>query len=393
MTPLETPRVLMVHARYRAPGGEDVSVAAEIDCLRTAGVLVDTLTLGPTPDGAGASALWNAAAGRAVTQRLAQVPADLIHVQNVFPAGSAAVLQAAVQSGLPVVHTLRNYRLVCPAGTLWRPGKGPCKAPACLSLGCWRGSRLATAGAMVATGLMRWSGALDGVSRFITPSAYLRDALLRDGLAGVIDPARVRVVPNMLAEDPGAGIGRRSGVLYVGRLNEEKGVGELVPVARRLGPEAPMLVVGDGPLARLLADAPPWVVRVPSMSHADVLQAMREAAVVVVPSLWAEPFGRVALEAMACGTAVVASRTGGLPEVVGDAGLLVEPGHRAALVNALHDALARATALGIKSRRRYEVLSAGGASSLVAVYAEALAMPRRRSQPAARTANSGTVRP
>ncbi len=378
----------MVHARYRQPGGEDVSVAAEVECLRAAGVLVDTLTLGPIAEGAGASALWNAAAGRAVEQRLAQVPADLIHVQNVFPAGSAAVLQAAVRSGLPVVHTVRNYRLVCPAGTLWRPGKGPCRGPACLSLGCWRGSRVATAGALLATGLMRWSGALAGVARFITPSAYLRDAL-----AGVIDPARVRVVPNMLAQDPKPGTGRRSGVLYVGRLTEEKGVGELVPVARRLGPEGPMLVIGDGPLAALLADAPPWVLRVPSVPHADALQAMREAAVVVIPSLWAEPFGRTALEAMACGAAVVASRSGGLPEVLGDAGLLVEPGHRAALVNALHDALARAPALGAKGRRRYEALSAGGAASLLAVYEEALAMPRRRSHPSARMANSGTVRP
>lgn len=378
----------MVHARYRQPGGEDVSVAAEVERLRAAGVIVDTLILGPFPGGAGVAALWNTAAGQAVARRLAQVPADLIHVQNVFPAGSAAVLQAAVRSGLPVVHTVRNYRLACPAGTLWRPGKGPCRTPACLSLGCWRGSRMATAGALLATGLMRWSGALAGVSRFITPSAYLRDAL-----AGVIDPARVRVVPNMLAHDPTAGVGRRSGVLYVGRLTEEKGVAELVPVARRLGPEAPMMVIGDGPLAATLADSPPWVVRMPSMPHTDVLQAMREAAVVVVPSLWAEPFGRTALEAMACGTAVVASRSGGLPEVVGDAGVLVEPGHRAALVNALQDALARATALGAKGRRRYEALSAGGAESLLAVYEEALAMPRRRSHQSARRENSGTVRP
>jgi glycosyltransferase involved in cell wall biosynthesis len=381
-------RVLMIHARYRQPGGEDVSVAAEVECLRTAGVIVDILTLDALPAGAGAAAIWNAAAGRAVTQRLVKVPCDLIHVQNVFPAGSAAVLRAAVDSGLPVVHTLRNYRLLCPAGTLWRPGKGPCRKAACLSLGCWHGSRLATAGAMLATRMMHWSGALEGVSRFITPSAFLRDAL-----AGVIEPARVRVVPNMLGHDPKVGVGRRSGVLFVGRLTEEKGVGELVPVARRLGPEAPMLVVGDGPLAPRMADAPPWVMRVHAMPHADVLQAMRETSVVVVPSLWNEPFGRVALEAMACGAAVVASRCGGLPEVVGDAGILVEPGHRAALVNALHEAMERAPGLGALARRRYERVSAGGVSALLAVYDEALEAARRRHHPSARTANSGTVRP
>lgn len=379
----------MVHCRYRAAGGEDVSVTAEVQRLRQAGAVVDTLFLGPLSDDAGLEALWNGGAARALRRRLAEVPADIIHIQNVFPAGSAALLKAAVDSGLPVVHTLRNHRLACPAATLWRPGKGRCKSAACLSLGCWRGSRLATAGALAATGLMRWSGALDGVARFVTPSAFLRDAL-----AAVIDPARVRVVPNMLAEDPAPAIGRRSGVLFAGRLIEEKGVGDLVPLARRLGPEAPLTVIGEGPLAGRLAEGPPWLLHIPALPHADVLQAMREAAVVVVPSLWAEPFGRTALEGMACATPVVAYRSGGLPEVLGDAGLLVETGHRAALVNAVHEALERGAALGALGRRRYEALSAGGGASLLAVYEEALAAhPRRRSQPAASRANGGTVRP
>ncbi|MFA7430963.1 MAG: glycosyltransferase family 4 protein, partial [Rhodospirillaceae bacterium] len=108
---------------------------------------------------------------------------------------------------------------------------------------------------------------------------------------------------------------------------------------------------------------------------------------------WNEPFGRVALEAMACGAAVVASRCGGLPEVVGDAGILVEPGHRAALVNALHEAMERAPTLGASARRRYEALSAGGVSALLAVYDEALETARRKHQPSARIANRGTVRP
>lgn len=379
----------MVHARYRAAGGEDVSVDAEVHRLREAGVIVDTLFVGPLAEGAGLEALWNAGAAKALRQRLAEAPADLIHVQNVFPAGSAALLKAAVDSGLPVVHTLRNHRLLCPAGTLWRPGQGRCKRPECLVRGCWRGSSLATAGALAATGLMRWSGALDGVTRFITPSAFLRDAL-----AAAIDPQRVRVVPNLLATDPGPGIGRRSGALFVGRLVEEKGAGDLVPLARRLGSDVPITVVGDGPLAARLAEGPPWLMHIPALPHAEVLQAMREAAVVVVPSLWAEPFGRAALEGMACGAAVVAYRSGGLPEVIGDAGLLVETGHRAALVHAIHEALERGPALGSKGRQRYEALSSGGVAPLLAVYEEALAAhPRRRSQPTARRANSGTVRP
>ena len=69
--------------------------------------------------------------------------------------------------------------------------------------------------------------------------------------------------------------------------------------------------------------------------HAAVLQAMSQAAIVVVPSRWAEPFGLVALEAMACGAALVCSLRGGLAEVVGDAALAADPDAPGALAAAI----------------------------------------------------------
>ncbi len=69
--------------------------------------------------------------------------------------------------------------------------------------------------------------------------------------------------------------------------------------------------------------------------HAEVLEAMAQAAIVVVPSRWAEPFGLTALEAIASGAALIAADTGGLPEVAGDAALYVPPDDAAALAAAI----------------------------------------------------------
>ena len=89
--------------------------------------------------------------------------------------------------------------------------------------------------------------------------------------------------------------------------------------------------------------------------HADVLAAMARAAIVVVPSRWQEPFGLTALEAMACGAALVCSPRGGLPEVGGDAALYADPDDPPAVAEAIV-ALARET-------RRATVAGRGRASN------------------------------
>jgi len=96
-----------------------------------------------------------------------------------------------------------------------------------------------------------------------------------------------------------------------------------------------------------------WL-RTPSLRRLAVTAAMAAAAIVVVPSRWAEPFGLTALEAMASGAALIAAETGGLPEVAGDAALYVPPGDAAALAAAI-------TALATDAPRRAGLAAAGRA--------------------------------
>lgn len=138
-------------------------------------------------------------------------------------------------------------------------------------------------------------------------------------------------------------------VVFVGRTVREKGPDLLVDALVRLGrPDIRATVVGafgfapDGPLtdyerdlrraAAPLGHAVTWL---PFQGRQEVARLLRGADVVVVPSRWPEPFALVALEGMASGAATVAARTGGIPEAVGDAGLLVPPGDPVALAEAL----------------------------------------------------------
>jgi len=133
--------------------------------------------------------------------------------------------------------------------------------------------------------------------------------------------------------------------LYVGMLTERKGADVFAAGVARAGGDWHGVMVGDGPLAGAIG-APPEVadvtgeraaiLRLPAVPHAVVAELMRAADVVVVPSR-REPLGLAAVEALACGTPVIASAVGGLLEVVhdGENGLLVPPGDPDALARAL----------------------------------------------------------
>lgn len=158
-------------------------------------------------------------------------------------------------------------------------------------------------------------------------------------------------------------------LLALGRLIPEKGFDILLHALRRVrdtGTIPPQLeLVGDGPeRPRLEAlagdfDFGPAVRFRGYLDERRVVQRIDSASTVIVPSLWQEPFGYVALQAMQRGRAVIASRTGALPELIedGKTGLLVPPGDPEALAGALLSLLNaphRAEALGVAARNQAE---------------------------------------
>jgi starch synthase len=195
-----------------------------------------------------------------------------------------------------------------------------------------------------------------------------------------ISPERVRVIHNGIdaaeyAPDPRTDALKRHGVdptrpyvIFVGRITRQKGLPVLLRAAAGLDPSAQLvLCAGAADTPRLGAEVASLVaglqasrsgvIWIPEMlPKAEVIQLLTHALVFVCPSVY-EPLGIVNLEAMACATAVVASRVGGIPEVVsgGETGLLVPPDDPASLADALNMLLrdpGRADAMGLAGRER-----------------------------------------
>jgi alpha-maltose-1-phosphate synthase len=191
---------------------------------------------------------------------------------------------------------------------------------------------------------------------------------------------RVRVIRNGIdtdeyRPDPGTGVLERYGVdrsrpyvIFVGRITRQKGVPVLLRAASGLIPEAQLvLLAGAADTPEQLAEVTELVaglratrsgvIWIPEMlPKPEVIQLLTHATVFAIPSIY-EPLGIVNLEAMACGTAVVGSRTGGIPEVVadGETGLLVPPDEPRPLADALNVLLrdpGRARAMGEAGRKR-----------------------------------------
>jgi alpha-maltose-1-phosphate synthase len=215
-----------------------------------------------------------------------------------------------------------------------------------------------------------------------------------------IPAARVHVIGNGIdtseyAPDPATGVLERYGVdparpyvIFVGRITRQKGLPVLLQAAPSLDPSAQLVLCAGQPdtaelaaevakLVSALRQARTGVIWLPEMlAKPEVIQLLSHATVFACPSLY-EPLGIVNLEAMACGTAVVASRVGGIPEVVTDAetGLLVPPDDPGALAGALNMLLRDPGRAGIMGRlgRERAIASFGWpaiAAQTVALYSE-----------------------
>ncbi|MFJ7249377.1 glycosyltransferase [Kitasatospora sp. NPDC098652] len=391
-------RVLVVHNRYASaqPSGENKVVDQEVGLLREAGHRVelferrsDDIARRSLPGKVAVPLLvpWNPAVRAELAARLRAERPDVVHVHNVFPLLSPAVLAACADAAVPAVATLHNYTQVCPPGTLQRDGR-PCTEcvggsplPA-VRHGCYRGSRLATV--PLAVGLVvnrrRW---WTGVERFFCISAAQREVLVRAGL-----PAERLAVKHNFVPEPGTvRTGAGEHLLYLGRLAEAKGVRLLMAAWDRLAAEGgvgvPLVVAGAGPLeaqVRAWAAGRADVRCVGLYDQAQCREAVARAVAVVAPSTWLEAFGLVVVEAMAAGVPAVAAGHGAFVELVEDGvtGLLHRPGEAASLAACLRRITADPAVnreLGRAARRRYEqgFSPAVGLDRLVEGYRAAIA--------------------
>jgi len=365
-------KVLMVHNRYRQRGGEDAVAEAETHLLGAHGVEVERLDvdndaihgLGGKIHASIGLFAGSSAVNDRVSKALAGFNPDVVHVHNWFPTLSASIFNKCRRAGVPAVHTLHNYRLLCAGATLFRDGRvcedcvGTALRMPGVMHGCYRGSTtgtaVATAGMLTHWATGTWHRSVD---RFIALSEFARTKLIEGGL-----PAdKITVKQNFVDPAPEPGAGGGGYLLYAGRLTEEKGLRVLLECWKS-GPNLPVLrIAGTGPLeaeVRAAALALPNVEWVGGKSSAETVELMRHAKALLCPSLWYEGMPRVTIESLAVGTPVVASRIGCYPEMIvdGESGVLFPAGDVSGLLSRLRGLEVRDgySEMRTAARRRFE---------------------------------------
>jgi glycosyltransferase involved in cell wall biosynthesis len=390
-------KILLCHNYYQQPGGEDQSFAAEARLLEQRGHGVLRFTRHNDAVGGlgrwdvARRTLWNRQTYGELRRLIRRERPDVMHCTNTFPLISPAAYYAARAEDVPVVQSLRNYRLLCPNALFLRNGRvcedclGKAVPWPAVVHGCYRDSRAASAvvSLMLAghRALRTWTRAVD---LYFTLTEFARRKLIEGGL-----PAeRIVVKPNFIDPDPGPGSGRGGYAIFVGRLSPEKGIDTLLGAWAHDDTLPPLKVVGDGPQAEVVRAAAErdrridWLGR---RSAAEVLALVGEAACLVMPSVWYETFGRTIIEAFARGTPAVASRIGALAELVeaGRTGLLFSPGDAADLAARVRQLLAEPAALPrmrFAARQEYQEHYTADLNyrQLIAIYERAVARCGRR---------------
>lgn len=338
-------KVVIVHNYYQQAGGEDQVVAAETALLRSHGHQV----LRYFVHNDGLNSVWQRLRllvdcifswhhYRLFQAFLAEQRPDVVHVHNYFPLLSPAIFYAAKKAGVPVVHSLHNFRAICPSATLFDGqqvnNRSIRQSPFwTVRQKVYRQSYAATLLLYLMVVLHRRLGTWQQqVDVFIALSESQRQLYLQAGWP----EAKMRLKPNFIPV-PSTQDAQKEAVpqlpagacLYVGRLAVEKGLLVLLQAWQHC--KSPLYLVGTGPLQTELQQAAaqnPLIRPLGQQSASQVQALMQQADVLLVPSLGLESFGLVVLEAFWQRLPVLVAGHGGLADLVqhGQNGWHFKPG-------------------------------------------------------------------
>jgi len=329
-------KILLVHNTYQQPGGEDVVFESERRLLEGAGHEVVSYVRSNKELGNATGLhlvavmprmVWSLDSRRDFAAVLDEKQPDIVHIHNTFMVISPSIYSACRERKIPVVQTLHNFRLLCPASNCYRDGK-VCNE--CLDYGllrsvrygCYRNSRGATAGVALMLAVHRklhtWR---ESVTRFIALTEFAKQKFVAAGF-----PSNKFVVkPNFVDPDPRERSGAGDYAVYLGRFAQEKGLDVLLDAWKQLPVQYPLQIIGDGPEREAL-EAKARGLQLSGitfrgrLAREDAMTSIKNSRFVVVPSTWYETFGMCIAEAFACGTPVLCSRLGAMQEIVKDHG-------------------------------------------------------------------------
>jgi len=339
--------ILILHNSYLIKGGEDESTKNEINILRQNGhnvitYIVDNKDLtGLKSISLALSTIWSVKSYRIVKKLIKENKIEIMHVQNFHPVLSPSVYYAAKSLGVPVIQSIRNYRIICPSALLFRENDlcykcvGKSIPYHGLVYRCYRKSFAASAVVVVMLAIHNYLNTWNRkVDIYLSVSEFVKQVMVEGG----IENEKILVKPNFLLTESVIKEEHEHYFVFVGRLTLEKGIKTLCNAWKILGTDIPLKVIGEGveevEVFKLKSEGyqVELLGKLPNKATLDIIS---KAKAVIVPSLWNEPFGRVVIEAYAFGIPVIASNIGGMSELVENnkTGLLFEASNSVDLAN------------------------------------------------------------
>jgi len=287
--------------------------------------------------------IWSREAFKKFAQLLDESKADLVHAHNIYHQLSPSILVAAKDKKIPVIMTLHDYKLICPNYLLFTHGKSceRCVTGStwnCLKYDCYYSyprSFLAALESFIHNKV--WHIYQNNINLFIAPSEYLKQMMVKGGWPADKIIVLVNPAPAYLPQPDGAKL------LYFGRLSTEKGVDVLIRALKLTDEKLDIVGRGDD------EDKLKALVKELSLENrvtfhgylgGELLEKFkREAKAVILPSLWAENMSLALLESLAYGKLIIASASGGTPELIEDqkTGFLFKPGDVEGLAKKIND--------------------------------------------------------
>jgi glycosyltransferase involved in cell wall biosynthesis len=312
----------------------------------------------------GAASIYSIPARRALVRLLNTVRPDVAHLHNIYHQLTFSIVDELASRGIPMVQTIHDWKIACPAYTLFTEG-APCRrCPESTVLEavrhrCIKDSVLGSSIAAVEAAVARKRGSYHRVGMYIAPSDFARSVVM---LAG-IPAGQVRRLTYLFPREelaPASQLPRDPVFFHAGRLDETKGVRQLLAAFAVAPPTARLEVAGWGALeneVRAAAARDARITFLGRLPRETVLERLSRSRALLLPSIWEDNCPLVMLEAQARSTPAIVSDRGGPREFVrdGEHGFVIDPDDTTAFAQRIADMTAdaeSAAAMGASGHQR-----------------------------------------
>jgi glycosyltransferase involved in cell wall biosynthesis len=318
-------KILLIHTNYQLRGGEDAVFNQEVELLKKYHT-VDLLHFQNEGGWKGAlqfiGSIWDIRAARKVRRKIQEFQPDIVHVHNWHFALGTLVFREINKSGIPIVHTVHNYRLLCPSAILLHEGKlftdslyqaFPWQA---VRKKVYRSSRILTFWLAFVVWFHKKIGTWKKIDSYVCLTPFAVELFQKSNF-GVLKE-KFTVKPNFRTAPIVDGtIEKESHFLFIGRLSEEKGIDVLLEAFKEL----PFLIkiAGEGPLKELVEVASKQFSNISylgNLSSDKVVTELQKTQALIFPSVWYEGMPMTIIEAFSVGTPIIASNLGAMSSMI-----------------------------------------------------------------------------